>query len=129
MNATNIELPNDIYKQKHYEESLSLVVDKWKEKYSKQKYNDIIRTMSSNERTSHVINMLNKILDTSNKTTMTMNISDGLPYFHPIDNGYQVPFEQILYDPRFEENKIINEFINKYYMIQDLKKIKLLMNL
>merc|ERR1712176_1118619 len=62
----------------------------------------------------HILTMLVQIIDTSNKTTMTKNVSDGLPYFHPQDNGYQVPFEQILYDPRFAQKGCIDSFIQKY---------------
>merc|ERR1712228_490984 len=80
-------------------------------------YEDVVQPMSAHDRTKHILTMLVQIIDTSNsaKTTMTKNVSDGLPYFHPQDNGYQVPFEQILYDPRFDQNGAIDSFINKYH--------------
>jgi len=37
-----------------------------------------------------------------------------LPYFHPIDNGYQVPFETLLWDPRFSQKQCIDEFVARY---------------
>ena len=116
MTASNIRLPQDINSKRDNEKSLSLVIKELKKKYAERKYQDIIQPMSAHDRTKHILTMLVQIIDTSNsnKTTMTRNVSDGLPYFHPKDNGYQVPFEQLLYDPRFAQKQNIDAFKIKY---------------
>eukprot|EP01084_Bolivina_argentea_P266687 452429_1 len=114
MTASNIRLPQDINIKRDNEKSLNIVINELKKKYNEKKYEDVIQPMTAQDRTKHILTMLVQIIDTSNKTTMTKNVSDGLPYFHPTDNGYQVPFEQLLYDPRFTQKNTIAEFISKY---------------
>jgi len=114
MTASNIRLPSDINTKRGNEKALSSVIKELKRKYEDKKHEDTILPMSSEDRTKHILTMLVQIIDTSNKTTMTKNVSDGLPYFHPKDNGYQVPFEQLLYDPRFDQKRNIDEFAAKY---------------
>lgn len=63
--------------------------------------------MSADDRMKHLLTMLIQIIDTSNGSK---HISDRLPYYDPIDNGFQLPFEQLLFDKRFNEYKIINEW-------------------
>ena len=119
MTASNIRLPQDINIKRDNEKSLSIVIKELKKKYNEKKYEDIIQPMTSQDRTKHILTMLVQIIDTSNKTTMTKNVSDGLPYFHPKDNGYQIPFEQLLYDPRFKQKQVIDQFIEKYININN----------
>merc|ERR1719361_3376647 len=114
MTASNIRLPSDINTKRDNEKALSAVIKELKRKYQERKYEDTILPMSSEDRTKHILTMLVQIIDTSNKTTMTKNVSDGLPYFHPKDNGYQVSFEQLLYDPRFDQKQTIDEFATRY---------------
>ena len=82
MTASNIRLPSEINTKRENEKALSAVIKELKRKYSEKKYEDTILPMSSEDRTKHILTMLVQIIDTSNKTTMTQNVSDGLPYFH-----------------------------------------------
>ena len=110
MTASNIRLPNKIFTLKNNELSLTMIVKELKNKYDIQ-CNKIMKPMSIEERTKHLLTLLVQCCD-EKKEYYSKHNYNGLPYYHSIDNGKQIPFEQILYDPRFNEKKIINSFYN-----------------
>ena len=72
---------------------LSGLIRELKAKYLEKRYEDTVAPRSVEDRTK---------------------VSDGLPYFHPTDNGFQLPFEKLLYDPRFKQKAKIEGFHAKH---------------
>ncbi len=96
------------------------VLRELKEKYDEMKV-EVLKPITKDDRTKHLLTMLVKIINTATpqkkllahkRLNIPKHISDGLVYFHPIENGFQLPFEELLFDPRFEEGKIIQKWRN-----------------
>ncbi|ETO21800.1 hypothetical protein RFI_15406 [Reticulomyxa filosa] len=96
MTASNIRLPPAIIEVRTQEKTLQGVIKQLEQKYEEKKL-DVRKPMTAQERTKHLLTLLDLMFE-------------GFTYFHPIDNGFQVTFEQLLLDPRFEESRIITKW-------------------
>ena len=118
MTTSNIRLPKSVHDLRANEGAMAKMIKELQSKYEELKL-DVTKPMSKEDRTKHLLTLLIQILDTSNHNIAKMNVElkkhlskyDGLPYYHPIETGFQTPFEQILFDPRFEESKLIKKWL------------------